>query len=117
MSQGGEAGDYLVGGQVFYVGGDGPLVVVGVGDSGQAVAVELVGGLGYGGGAGGNGLGVDGVAVGDVEVGESASGRVLGRGAKGWYSNRPFCSIQAILHSVQNRAAGAVVLNPRAWIQ
>ena len=41
---------------------------MGVGDSGEAVAVELVGGLGYGGGAGGDGLGVDGVAVGDVEV-------------------------------------------------
>ena len=41
----------LVGGQVFDVGGDGPLVVVGVGDSGEAVAVELVGGLGDGGGA------------------------------------------------------------------
>ena len=34
---------------------------MGVGDSGEAVAVELVGGLGYGGGAGGDGLGVDGV--------------------------------------------------------
>ena len=61
------------------MGGDGPLVVVGVGDSRQAVAVELVGGLGDGGGAGGDGLGVDGVAVGAVEVDEAAGGRVLGR--------------------------------------
>ena len=61
------------------VGGDGPLVAVGVGDTGQAVAVELVGGLGDGGGAGGHRLGVDGVAVGDVEVDEAAGGRVLGR--------------------------------------
>ena len=52
---------------------------VGVGDSGKAVAVELVGGLGDGGGAGGDGLGVDGVAVGDVEVDEGPGGRVLGR--------------------------------------
>ena len=51
----------------------------GVGDTGEAVAVELVGGLGYGGGAGGHGLGVDGVAVGGVEVDEAAGGRVLGR--------------------------------------
>ena len=38
------AGD-LVGGQVFDVGGDEPLVAVGVGDAGDAGAVELVGGL------------------------------------------------------------------------
>ena len=44
---------------------------MGVGDAGEAVAVELVGGLGYGGGAG--------VAVGDVEVDEAAGERVLGR--------------------------------------
>ena len=55
------------------------MVAVGVGDAGEAVAVELVGGLGDGGGAGGQGLGVDGVAVGDVEVDQSAGGRVLGR--------------------------------------
>ena len=61
------------------MGGDGPLVVVGVGDSGEAVAVELVRGLGYGGGAGGDGLGEDDVAVGDVEVDEAAGGRVVGR--------------------------------------
>ena len=69
----------LVGGQVFDVGGDGPLVVVGVGDAGEAVVVELVGGLGDGSGAGGHGPGVDGVAVGDVEVDEAAGGQVLGR--------------------------------------
>ena len=40
-------------GRVLDVGGDGPLVVVGVGDAGQAVAVELVDGPGDGGGAGG----------------------------------------------------------------
>ena len=45
----------------------------------SAVAVELVGGLGYGSCAGDDGLGVDGVAVGDVEVDEGAGGRVLGR--------------------------------------
>ena len=50
------------------MGGDGPLVAVGVDDAAEAVAVELVSGLGDGGGAGGKGLGVDGVAVGDVEV-------------------------------------------------
>ena len=55
------------------------MVAVGVGDAGEAVAVELVGGLGDGRGAGGQGLGVDGVAVGDVEVDQSAGGRVLGR--------------------------------------
>ena len=54
------------------MGGDGPLVVVRVGDSREAVAVELVGGLGDRGGAGGDGLGVDGVAVRDVEVDEAA---------------------------------------------
>ena len=61
------------------MGEDGPLVVVGVGDSREAVAVEVVGGLGDGGGAGGHGLGVDGVAVRDVEVDEAAGGRILGR--------------------------------------
>ena len=61
------------------MGGHGPLVAVGVGDSREAVAVELVGGLGDGGGAGGHRLGVYGVAVGDVEVDEAADGRVLGR--------------------------------------
>ena len=60
------------------MGGDGPLVAVGVGDTGEAVAVEMVGGLGYGGGSGGYCLGVDGVAVGDVEVDEAAGGRVSG---------------------------------------
>ena len=69
----------LVGGQVFNVGGDGPLVALGVGDAGEAGAVELVGGLGDGGGSGGHRLGVDGVAVRDVEVDEAAGGRVLGR--------------------------------------
>ena len=54
----------MVGGEVFD-------------DSREAVAVELVGGLGDGGG--GHRLGVDGVAVGDVEVDEAAGGRVLGR--------------------------------------
>ena len=53
LAQRGDAFGYLVGRQVFYVGGDGPLVVVGVGDAGEAVAVELVGGLGDGLGAGG----------------------------------------------------------------
>ena len=49
------------------MGRDGPLVVVGGGgDSREAVAVELGGGLGDGGGADGYCLGVDGVAVGDV---------------------------------------------------
>ena len=57
------------------MGGDGPLVAVGVGNAGEAVAVELVGGLGDGGGAGGHRLGVEGVAVGDVEVNEAAGGR------------------------------------------
>ena len=61
------------------MGGDGPLVAVWIGDAGEAVAVELVGGLGDGGGSGGQGLGVDGVAVGDVEVDQGAGGRVLGR--------------------------------------
>ena len=56
------------------MGGDGPLVAVGVGDAGEAVAVELVGGLGDRGGAGGDGLGVDGVAVRDVEVGGAGVG-------------------------------------------
>ena len=51
----------------------------GVGDTGEAVAVEMVGGLGYGGGSGGYCLSVDGVAVGDIEVDEAAGGRVLGR--------------------------------------
>ena len=46
---------------------------------GRDVLDDLVGGFGYGGGAGGHGLGVDGVAVGDVEVDEAAGGRVLGR--------------------------------------
>ncbi len=32
----------LVAGYVFNVGGDGPLVAVGVGDASEAVAVELV---------------------------------------------------------------------------
>ena len=50
------------------MGGDGPLVAVGVGDSRQAVALELVGGFGDGGGSGADCLGVDGVAVGDVEI-------------------------------------------------
>ena len=48
LAQGLEALGDLVGGQVFDVGGDGPLVVVGVGDAGEAGAVELVGGLGGG---------------------------------------------------------------------
>ena len=59
----------LIGSQVFDVGGDGPLVFVGVGDAGEAGAVELVGG---------HRLGIDGVAVGDVEVDEAAGGRVVG---------------------------------------
>ena len=67
----------MVGGKVFDVGGDGPLVVVRVGDSREAVAVELVGGLGDRGGAGGDGLGVDGVAVRDVEVDEAAGVGIL----------------------------------------
>ena len=46
---------------------------------GEAVAVELVGGLDDRGGAGGDGLGVDGVAVGAVEVDEAGGARVLGR--------------------------------------
>ena len=50
------------------MGGDGPLVAVGVGDSRQAVALELVGGFGDGGGSGVDCLGVDGVAAGDVEI-------------------------------------------------
>ncbi len=52
LAQDGEAVGDLVGGQVFDVGGDGPLVSVGVCNSGEAVAVELVGGFGDGGGAG-----------------------------------------------------------------
>lgn len=55
------------------------MIAVGVGDAGQTVAVELVGGLGDGGGPGGQGLGVDGVAVLDVQVDQGAGGRVLGR--------------------------------------
>ena len=51
----------------------------GGGDSREAVAVELVGGLGDGGGTGCHRLGVDGAAVRDVEVDEAAGGRVLGR--------------------------------------
>ena len=51
----------------------------GGGDSREAVAVELVGGLGDAGGAGGHRLGVDGVAVRAVEVDEAAGGRILGR--------------------------------------
>ena len=51
----------------------------GVGDAGEAVAVELVDGLGDRSGADGDGLGVDGAAVRDVEVDEAADGRVLGR--------------------------------------
>ena len=39
LAQRGDAFGYLVGGQVFYVGGDGPLVVVGVGDAGSATEV------------------------------------------------------------------------------
>ena len=65
------------------------MVAVGVGDAGEAVAVELVGGFGDGGGAGGQGLGVDGVAVGDVEVDQSAGGRVLGRQGVGEHQDGP----------------------------
>ena len=54
LAHGRDALGDLVGGEVFDVGGDGPLVAVGVGDAGQAVAVELVGGLGDGGGSGGH---------------------------------------------------------------
>ena len=79
LAQGGDAVGDLGEGQVFYVGGDGPLVIAEVGDSRQAVAVGLVGGLGYGGGTDGYCLGVDGVAVGYVEVDEAGGGRVLGR--------------------------------------
>ena len=56
LPQGGEAVGDLVGGKVFDVGGDGPLVSVGVCDAGEAVAVELVGGLGDGCGTGGHRL-------------------------------------------------------------
>ena len=45
------------GGQVFDVSGDGSLVAVGIGDAGEAVAGDLIGGLGHR-------LGVDGVAGG-----------------------------------------------------
>ena len=59
------------------------MVAVGVGDAGQTVAVELVGGLGDGGGPGGQGLGVHGVAVGDVQVDHGATGRPIGRQSVG----------------------------------
>lgn len=44
-TQSGHAVGDLVGGQVFDVDGNGPLVAVGVGDAGEVVAVELVGGF------------------------------------------------------------------------
>ena len=44
LVKGHEAQGDLVGSQVFDVSGDGPLVVVGVGDAGEMVAVELVAG-------------------------------------------------------------------------
>ena len=45
LTEGRQSPHDLVGGAVFDVGGDGPLVAVGVGDAGEAVAVELAGGL------------------------------------------------------------------------
>ena len=55
------------------------MVTVGVGDAGEAVAVELVGRLGDGGGPCCQSLGVDGVAVVDVQVDQGAGGWILGR--------------------------------------
>ncbi len=46
----------MVGCEDFDVGEDGPLVAVGICDAGEAVALNLVGGLGGGGGIGGHRL-------------------------------------------------------------
>ena len=56
LPQGGAAVGDLVGGQVFDLSGYGPLVAVGICDAGEAVALDLVGGLGGGGDAGGHRL-------------------------------------------------------------
>ena len=68
---------------VLDVAGDEPLVATGVADARDAVAVELVGGLGDDSGTGTQGAGVGTVDILDVEVDLSVVGRKVGRGGIG----------------------------------